>query len=345
MAQGRARAPGLFVGVFTRAVCVRDDAGDLVVLGAARREPPLWLLFVWGLHSVAQAGVIAANWSAASTGGVRAGAALLSPILAVLAWAAIALLAWLLTSAFTQWRSRRRARPRSRLGDIARPLSASRCPSCGYGLGDCHPGIDGLSRCPECGSAWNLALWAEEWPPLSMSDAHSGNTPGRRTLDARRRRVPTPTPGSLAAPAAGAWRAAMHRGAVERKRAWAAGAAVWLAAGLMIALNGWRLGTWGGSLWGNIQFGAMISSAYGVPWLLAMVMTRTRPAYIAAMVESSLCPSCASDLRNEPTRLDGLFLCRRCGAAWRRAQRRGARPARPAMRSLRSAERPSGETP
>jgi predicted Zn-ribbon and HTH transcriptional regulator len=39
---------------------------------------------------------------------------------------------------------------------IRRVRIRSECPSCGYDMGELEPQVDGVTQCPECGSAWRI---------------------------------------------------------------------------------------------------------------------------------------------------------------------------------------------
>jgi hypothetical protein len=200
-------------------------------------------------------------------------------------------------------------------GLVAPALIRDTCPGCDYTLAGAVPEADGCSLCPECGAAWNLALWKRDFQEpdlkrlaeaakqlyaakLFITDARGWGAPflERRdrftVLDEVRER-----------------RLLWH---------WRTGLPVLVLIPILASL---AVTIWA---WGqDLLFAAIVFACIMLvltTFLVREAITRaTRKAagvWARDFIALSVCPRCESPLRAEPAR-DGTTLCENCRHAWR----------------------------
>lgn len=212
-------------------------------------------------------------------------------------------------------------------GEIRRSLHGrlerNRCGACGYPLVGRKPDTDGCTGCPECGAAWRLDVWKEDFPPYQEPRGARPLPKGDdqdplAVQDARGSRVRL-----LCVCPVHEVSGELRRRRILLLRRWLPGDAT----RLFICTP---FGAFAGLAWlahvvappGDFVFvlGLFIFEAIIVIGAAAWHWRETRHAAIRETVEeitrSGRCACCTGALRERLALADGARVCPACGAAW-----------------------------
>lgn len=202
---------------------------------------------------------------------------------------------------------------------IRRAIRWSRCPCCGFDLGNLPPNDDGATQCAECAAVWNIGAWTNDGGNYKFefgtdNQVRVGGYRQRKptwTLDARARLVPMlsgiePTDRA---------REIMRRGGpsfLGAVPALALTIGICLA-GIVAVLAALRIDPVGAAVIGLALAPFLGFVCYRLRYAgLDRSMDRLR----SALLTKHRCPCCESQLRPVPVITDGCLVCDTCGSAW-----------------------------
>jgi hypothetical protein len=202
---------------------------------------------------------------------------------------------------------------------IRRAIRWSRCPCCGFDVGNLPARDDGATQCAECAAVWNIGAWMDdggnyEFKFESDNQVRVSGSRQRKptwTLDARARLVPMlssiePTDRAREINLRGG------RSLVDVLPTLALTIGVCLA-GLVAVLAALRFDPFAAALIGLALAPFLGFVCYRLRYAgLDRSMTRLR----RALITEHHCPCCESKLRPEPVVTDGCLVCDTCGSAW-----------------------------
>ncbi len=208
---------------------------------------------------------------------------------------------------------------------VAGAILAGRCASCAYDLAGVLR-VDGLTRCPECGAAWRLDAWRDQFPTPCVPTLHPSRTTrtffgGSRTryLVATGRDDPDmlPITAPLLAPRPAA-EVAQRLRANRRGSNWLTWAFVALVVMFAIVLlaglgtYNWRVAV------PLLAILVVIVAIVGAGVLAARraSLAKAHEAILADLLRADRCPCCEAALPTERTSIDAVRLCPSCGHGW-----------------------------
>lgn len=214
--------------------------------------------------------------------------------------------------------------PKASRAPLAWRVPHAHCGACGYNLAGMAPEADGCTVCAECGAAWNIAEWREDFPQPAparqeapsddarrwsrteyiINDARGGPQMlmARQSFEVARARVID--------------RATRDRGAVLRSWSGALVGGVMMCSAVLAAVlaPGPAHGAW--VMVGLLGFIAGAIPLVRAPWSGKRARRRAAREIADEMVGRGVCPACESALAERPARFDGTRVCPACGAAW-----------------------------
>jgi len=284
--------------------------GGIMILGLAAI---LWFLsFCWRAGGWVGHNLLGVNGVIGNIAGVVA---------CLLAWIVLTMLGNRLTNARRDVRAQDGKQNLEDMHGIFYSVDQERlCGACGFSIGEFEPEEDGCVRCPECGAAWDLALW-EDFLRVEragmLKDLKKRHRKRSCLYDGRGQMMQVLTQQSEES------RAEEVRKRPTRLALWD-GFLLLLILLILVAGVAGSIGlavNFQQTLAGNIALAVAVFVLVLVAGMAVLVTRdgiwkRRLQRFVRDQIDNRVCPSCEVPLELEPHPIDGALVCEGCGLAW-----------------------------